>query len=757
MHVFHYPLVVPACALTVGAWGALRLVWLPVPALVALVALGLTLDRRFGRVALWGGLGALAVLARTPALDTPRLADPRPATFLVRVVGHPRWQDGELSAWIRVERMTRGSQTRICALESLLTMPIEAPPTWGLGARLRVRGQLRPSNVYVNGAPQRGTSWRLRVPSARLIDAVERAPRFGRWADRLHRRVRTLWSVGDPSARSGGSGLARALLLGDPDALPADWVSGLRRAGLGHVLAVSGLHVGLLTAMVFLATTGWPRGVRAVMAVTVTLAYLLVVGPRPSVLRAALMVMLTVGAWLLARPPIAINILAAATIAMILHAPSVCESLSFRMTVAATAGILSLSPTLSKRRSIGPAFVRRSLATSVAAQLATAPFALPAFGWLAVSGWLINLLAVPCLGIALAVLVVATIVGLLVDVSRPFLPAVAEGCAAWVAGLAALPPGPWFGWPWVAPPETVMVGATLLLFLLVGQRTLRLFALLGVLVLQGHSSDARDPTLTMLDVGQGDALLLHDGSQAVLVDGGGWPRGDLGARVLVPALAVRGITRIDTAVLTHGDRDHCGGLVDLARYVPIATLWTSRHTLGSRCGQALARRVGSVRIGIPAETLRFGAWQVTVLTTGDEEIQQGRGDNDRSLVLSARARGRHFLLTGDIERAAELQIIDDFRHVDLVADVLKVAHHGSRTSTTRPWVAATRPRWALVSAGATNPYGHPADSVVDRLIAAGAFVLRTDRDGAWDLRIQPGGRIQAKSSGKTQRFRGHDP
>lgn len=735
--------------MTFGVWSALRLAWLPVVGLVALLALGLALDGRLGRALVWVGLGALTTLARAPTHAPAQTADPRPATLWVRVAGHPRLDDGELSLWVQVERLTRGPSTQRLALEGLLTVPMEEHPAWGLGTRLRVRGYLRPAQAYHNGAPLSATSWRLRVPSARLVDTVAAAPWHGRLAGRLQRRIRDLWSISQPSEHAGGgAALARALVLGQPDSLPPSWRAGLRRAGLGHVLAVSGLHVGLLTAMVFLVTPFLPRELRALLSIATALGYLAVVGPRPSILRATLMVGLAVAAWLLARPPVAVNTLAAAAMAMVVTAPSVVDTLSFRMTVAATAGILVLAPSLAARWHALPRLVRGPVATSFAAQIATAPLTLPTFAWLASGAWLANLLALPCLAVSLALLVLATIVGLLSAASRPFLPIVADTSASWVAWLAALPAGPWFGWPWVAPGWHVSVGTTLLLLLLLGRPRLRQVALGGLLLTLAHGSAADDPVFTMLDVGQGDALLLRDGPRAMLVDGGGWPRGDLAARVLVPALAARGVTSLEAAILTHGDRDHCRGLVDVARYVRIATLWTSHHALTSRCGQTLAGLVGQVRVARPGDELRLGAWQLTILATGDEKPVRSAGNNDRSLVVLAQAHGRRFLLTGDIERAAEARLLGGRHEGSLASDILKVAHHGSRTSTSIAWLEATRPRWALISAGAGNPYRHPAPAVVVRLVAAGAFVLRTDRDGAWDLRIRPGGRLEARSAGK---------
>jgi competence protein ComEC len=322
----------------------------------------------------------------------------------------------------------------------------------------------------------------------------------------------------------------------------------------------------------------------------------------------------------------------------------------------------------------------------------------------------------------------------------------ADVCAAGVSGLAALPAGLWFGWPWVAPAGVVLGVGGALLALALGSLAIRLAALGCLLLVLAHSSPDHDPMFSVLDVGQGDALLLRDGPRAVLVDGGGWPRGDLGGRVLVPALAARRISSLDAVILTHADRDHCQGLVDVAHYVRIAELWTDAHSLSQPCGQALAAQTGRVRVLKVGQELAVGRWRLTILATGDDPASRGFGANDRSVVVGAEVHGRRILLTGDIERAGEARLLDGDRSA-LVADLLKVAHHGSRTSTNAAWLAATRPRWALVSAGVGNPYGHPAGEVMARLLAAGVHVLRTDRDGALEVRVQPGGRLRVRAVG----------
>jgi competence protein ComEC len=254
-----------------------------------------------------------------------------------------------------------------------------------------------------------------------------------------------------------------------------------------------------------------------------------------------------------------------------------------------------------------------------------------------------------------------------------------------------------------------------------------------------------DPEVLMLDVGQGDAVLLRHGRRAVLVDGGGWEGGDLGGSVLLPALLGEGLARLDAVVLTHGDIDHCRGLVEIADYLPVAEVWAAPGLPASACARELLALPGPRRRVLwTGERRAVGAWSFLAVHPGAGQRTPG---NDGSLALLAEARGRRVLLTGDLGAAAELRLVRRAGE-KLAADVLKVAHHGSRTSSTRALLAAVRPHLALISAGRGNRYGHPAAEVVSRLGAARAWVLRTDLDGQVRVRIGRGGALAVSTEGR---------
>ena len=250
--------------------------------------------------------------------------------------------------------------------------------------------------------------------------------------------------------------------------------------------------------------------------------------------------------------------------------------------------------------------------------------------------------------------------------------------------------------------------------------------------------------ITVLDVGQGDAIFVDfPGGKTMLVDGGGLPGGayirgnrpgiDVGEDVVSPFLWERGIKRIDVVALTHAHQDHMGGLTAVLRNFRVGELWVG-HEVGSAAyhhllAEATERGVRVVHLMQGQSFDRQGVQIQILWPENDDPVKIG--NNDDSLVMRLVDNRKSFLLAGDIERPVERDLLS--HGGDLSADFLKVPHHGSKTSSTQPFVDAVHPRFAAVSVGAANAFGHPNAAVVERLNTEGAQLFRTDRDGAITL------------------------
>jgi competence protein ComEC len=247
--------------------------------------------------------------------------------------------------------------------------------------------------------------------------------------------------------------------------------------------------------------------------------------------------------------------------------------------------------------------------------------------------------------------------------------------------------------------------------------------------------------LTVLDVGQGDSLFLSfPHGRTMLVDGGGeigtFHAGgmrsgiDVGEDVVSPYLWSRGLKKIDVIALTHAHEDHLGGLSAIFENFRVGELWVGRdiHSAAYRELLAAARAHG-----VPIHHLKqgdlFSEDGVSGCVLWPDDLTEGpSAKNDDSMVLRLTDGAESFLLAGDVERPSERRILAEAQPVQ--ANFLKVAHHGSKTSTTEPFLLAAHPEFAAISAGRDNIFGHPSPEVTERLEAGGVRVFRTDRDGA---------------------------
>jgi competence protein ComEC len=759
----HAPVLAPAAALAAGSLLSFHLTWISLPLWGALAFLGLALRRRSG---LWLACCALGVIAAAVRLGLP--GDPlagfdlgRPIAGIVRISGHWTPEADEDGGWAAPAELVRLRQEdRIAEPPIELTVRIpgaEEPPAYG--SRLRIKGYLTRSAGFANRAAVPPGPWRLRAKSRSLMEIEAPPGPLAALSGALRRRVDQAFRDAGPesSGERQGKSLARALVLGDAAGLPLAWKRGLRLTGTYHLMSVSGVHVALVAGAVWLLGGWLPRSLRLLLMLAAIGIYLLLVGPLPALVRSAVMGLLAVLALLAERPPAAANALGWAVLLLVLDDPRVVLSPAFQLTVAATAGLLLAAPPLAERwRKRLPGWLSASLAASVAAQLFTLPWALPRYLTLAPLAPLLNLPAVPWAGLVLLASLVWTGCAL-----------VAPGLAGGLLPVLDLLAAP-FGWPartrpdvWFALPVLVAPWAAWLLAggiaLLVcpwrrqGETPRRPWTrwvgagcTVAVLWVPLAGKRERGVEMALLDVGQGDSILLRDGERAVLVDGGGWDHGDLGGRVLLPALLAEGVRSLDAIVMTHPDRDHCGGLVDIAAYLPVREVWMGAGWEVEGCTGALLSLPGArLRLLAAGETAAVGRWRLRVLHPPDDER---RGTNERSLVIRAEAFGRSVLLTGDIESWAEFRLLSCCEE-DVRVDLLKVAHHGSKTSSTASFLDAARPRLAVVSAGVRNIYHHPSETVLERFAERGIPLLRTDRDGMVVVRVAEDGTWRIETPG----------
>lgn len=589
----------------------------------------------------------------------------------------------------------------------------------------------------------------VRVTELRRLETIEPASAASRLAHSIRRALRTGLVA---SLDSETAGIARALVLGDARAAPDDVELAIRGAGLSHVLAVSGMHVTLVVGSLaaflrwlLLRFTALARRVEvdrvaSALAIPLALAYAELAGGAPSAWRASTTATLAFSLRAMGRRPHAGTLCAACIVPFAAIDPEGALSPAFVLSIVATAAVLDPAPP-------GTAAIVAVTRASVRATVATAPVVLWCFGGTPLVGVIANVVVVPfaCALLLPLALVHAALAALGLPgggLSAALLSTTSRAFVAASDAFGAAPLG-----RDLSPPDVVQgIALGLAVVALFAARSLRarlvtiallLVALAGAeLALEVRETGLGHLRVTFLDVGQGDAALvdLPDG-RLVLVDAGGSPNGgaDPGARVIVPLLRARRRTRIDLAIVTHPHPDHFGGLSSVAARVPITELWDTGQANDETPDGTLAALLGGLsahgtRIRRPASVCTGARVLARVrldVLSPCPAFDPGWDPNDNSFVVRLRYGARTFLFAGDAEAHTEATLAGRVGH----ADVLKVAHHGSRTSSSAAWLAEVRPWLAVVSAGHLNRFGHPHAEIAERLRASATHVARTDEDG----------------------------
>ena len=777
------PLVPVAIAfgvgITVAGRAPLAVVWSV--SLVALVVATLLLV--MGRLALAAALllGVVAAVGALRAAPLPlaanhvaRLALPRLATVTARVDDEPtRFAPDRTRLALEVDGVddTPRSGRLHVTLYGESTALVK-------GQRLRVELRLHRASGFKNpGGFDYGQHLErhgIHVVGTARADRVSVLDDPGlTWHVKILRAAREAIERALPPA---SAALLAGLLLGERTALPPETDTAFRRAGVYHLLAVSGFNVALIAGATFtlLSLVRFPRRGAAAVAIVVVAGFAAVVGLQPSVLRAAIMATLMLGALLLEREASVLNSLALAAIVILALRPEDLNDPGFQLSFAATIGIV-VAP-------LPRGLVAGGVGVSLAAELAVLPITLAHFNQLSAVGPLANLGAVPLAAVAtiaglagVAASWVTTAGGeVLLNATWPVLIALRALVAVTAAPPWALVHLPAPEWPAV----TCYVAALLLglgwwRLRSVRPRAARYAGALAVPWLVAAVAIAAWPLVRppdgrlrvmVLDVGQGDAIVVETpGGQTLLVDaGGGGPwRLDAGERVVAPVLWNRGVLRLAAAVVTHDDQDHAGGMHAIRRLFTIGEAWSADEL------RATPRVFGGVRLtgmgglaagppnppdarsapGNPGRSSKYSAE-----SPGSKAFREGsRSRNDDALVLRVDYGLVSFLLASDITAATEARLLA--AGTPLAATVLKVAHHGSRGSSTPEFLRAVGPLVAVVSVGSRNPYGHPSPETLSRLAAVNTAIYRTDRDGA--VILETDGRalaVRGWASGRAERY-----
>lgn len=556
----------------------------------------------------------------------------------------------------------------------------------------------------------------------------------------------------DKSLSVKNSGTLKSIILGDKTHLDEDYIKDFRKLGLSHILAVSGLHIGIIFASIMnvFALFKVHKRIAMMYSLLIIWIYASLIGFPPSVLRASIMFSFLILARLIHVRYDAVNILSFAGLIMLVYRTSYLFSIGFQLSFLATLTILIFIPKLQEIISIKNPKLKSATVVVIAAQIGVLPISLYYFNEFQTLSVISNVIIAPLLSISIVIGFIIIPLSLFsvplsiaVGTVANFILNIASLCVDVLSKISYL------NFTVHSPSLIEITLYYIALFLLLEKTVLEkmsfnikrcLYVNFFVVLTFGVLIGSTDETVRVqfIDVGQGDSALVKLKDKNLLIDTGGSVFGkfDVGESVLLPYLKKSGVRKLDGVFLSHFDADHVKGLLALFEEVKIDTIFIGYKNPEN----ALYREI--------IESAKKHGVEVCVITRGDKlkidkvsrievlhpslDVSHYSDENDKSLVFILKLYDREIVFTGDIEEKSEDYIVENTRKRKI--DIIKVPHHGSKTSSKAELIELFSPSVAVIQLGKNN-FGHPNSDVLDRYKKANAHILRNDLSGLIEVEI----------------------
>ncbi len=626
--------------------------------------------------------------------------------------------------------------------------------TLRMGDRARVRVNLRDYPMMRNPGGFNVAEW-LETKGIQgtgfLTEVLTRVPDSDRWTwiwwrAKFHERIEELVAIHYQP-------ILKAILLGDKSGLENATKTEFSRAGLSHVMAVSGMHVGFILMPIWLiiplfwaSKTGRPLGLLIIIGIL--LGYAGLTGFSSSVSRASITAALLAFGKLFQQNRDSVNTTGVAALVIVVYNPGSMFQIGFQLSFCAVMVILVLAPVLAD---VLPKDIRFSwkgtliqfIGISTMVQFGLFPILATTFGEFSIAGPLANMLGVPLTQLLFLWSMFALPVSFLLPVFDTWIMLPAEWIAKGLLKVAAFVGNQDWAWVKVYTLPNILPGIWVMLIGLLGSiriselRWKWLGLVLGMILISGISEAInfkrhQELEVRVLDVGQGDATIVRCPSgQVILVDTGVWSPGyDSGKSVILPELKALGVSKIDAVILSHPHGDHVGGMLSLLENIEVGRIYQSDFEYGS--GLFRGYMIAAERVGVQVVSVERGdvvrecaEAPFLVLHPGDGDY--GDDPNAWSVVLKLIFGQTSFLFTGDAEQVAENEMVSRFG-VGLKSDWLKAGHHGSKTSSGEEFLNRVGAEHVVVSLAYKNRYNHPHQIATQRLLSQSHKIKYTSLD-----------------------------
>jgi len=756
--------------------------------------------RRSLLLAISGTIGMTAYLISAAWFTSDhytRLAPDKKIHELTGTIASPLDRDPDRTGFIlklsQLDGATVTGKVRVSVREALKSV--------GYGDTVRVRGKLFEPGGFNNPRgfdysaflARSGIYSTVSVKNSEKLEVVRKGTGIFRTIQDWRERIRQAFL----SSMSGpGCAILQAMVLGEEGGITDDMRDQFMAAGVTHIISISGSHLGMVAALCFflirwllfllpeeryhrLTLFADPKKIAAWLTLPLVIFYTLLAGGQVATVRSLVMISAGIIALIVDRENALMHSLALAALFLLIAHPQALFDISFQLSYLSVLVIGFVITLWNDIPVEGKTYFQRLrnniillTGISLATSLATGPIVAHYFNQVSFAGIISNMIVVPFAGMVVVPLgLFSGIVSLFTNVLpfsvlNQFLSSLFVEAVAFFSRFPFAefhPPAP--GLPW-------LLSSVSFLFLAAGYARSRLVARFNPLASSQRVSrwntsglalsgtilvlltlpvflSKQHTVVTFPDVGQGDSALIElPSGKNILIDGGGTRdnRFDMGRRVLAPCLWNKGVRRLDLVVLSHPHPDHMNGLIYILKKFYVAEVWDSGMDADLPGYDEFSavirdRKIRHRVVSADDPPVMLGDAMISVLhpRRGFEahERQAYAAENNRSLVVRVRSEGRDLLFTGDIGIDAERDIMR--MTPDLNVDLIKVPHHGSKTSSGDAWVSATKPELAVITVGKGNLYHHPSDEVLSRYEKIGARIFRTDLDGMIALRMNNSG------------------